>query len=190
MITQKYYTEVFRRLSSGEFICENTLDIHKKRLYENLCENEQEYAEYFKRIGFFLDHGNGYFQFCEDPNQPISQKAKKTIQEYIDIVDVLDSWSNGIRAGTVFTKTDFLKAVKGEDNDLCNKVKNLRNVGSGPKEMVTQFIKRLSDDGFIERIDDDAEETYQLTSAYNYIIELFNVARTYNEENIDNESLE
>ena len=59
----KHTSEIFQRLSNGKFISSNSIDPASRALYNDLEENQQDYADYFSQIDFQLCAGEGYFYF-------------------------------------------------------------------------------------------------------------------------------
>lgn len=51
---------IYERLSRGEFLSDDSIDPVVRHLYEDLEENMDDYADYFKEIGIRLESGNGY----------------------------------------------------------------------------------------------------------------------------------
>ena len=54
---------IYERLSRGEFLSVDSTDSSIRHLYEDIEENVEDYADYFKEIGLQLESGNGYFYF-------------------------------------------------------------------------------------------------------------------------------
>ena len=54
---------IYERLSQGEFLSVDSTDTAIRHLYEDIEENVEDYADYFKEIGLRLESGNGYFYF-------------------------------------------------------------------------------------------------------------------------------
>lgn len=54
---------IYERLSRGEFLSVDSTDTSIRHLYEDIEENLDDYADYFKEIGLQLESGNGYFYF-------------------------------------------------------------------------------------------------------------------------------
>ena len=50
----KYTSEVFQRLSRGQFISSNSIDAETRAIYSDREENQQEYEDYFSQIDFQL----------------------------------------------------------------------------------------------------------------------------------------
>ena len=56
----KYTSEVFQRLSRGQFISSNSIDTETRAIYSDIEENQQEYEDYFSMIDFLLSSGDGF----------------------------------------------------------------------------------------------------------------------------------
>ena len=54
---------IYEKLSRGEFLSVDSTEPSVRHLYEDLEENVDEYADFFKEIGLKLESGNGYFYF-------------------------------------------------------------------------------------------------------------------------------
>lgn len=54
---------IYEKLSRGEFLSVDSTELSIRHLYEDLEENVDEYADFFKEIGLKLESGNGYFYF-------------------------------------------------------------------------------------------------------------------------------
>ena len=54
---------IYERLSRGEFLSADSADASTRHLYDDIEENMDDYADYFKEIGLQLESGNGYFYF-------------------------------------------------------------------------------------------------------------------------------
>lgn len=59
----KYTSEVFQRLSKGQFLSGNSIDAETRAIYNDVEENQQEYEDYFKQIDFQLSAGDGFYYF-------------------------------------------------------------------------------------------------------------------------------
>ena len=60
----KYTSEVFQRLSHGQFISANSIMSETRAIYNDIEDNEKEYADYFSQIDFQLESGDGYYYFA------------------------------------------------------------------------------------------------------------------------------
>ena len=59
----KYTSEIFQRLSRGQFISSNSIDAETRAIYNDIEENQQEYEDYFSQIDFQLSSGDGFYYF-------------------------------------------------------------------------------------------------------------------------------
>ncbi|MBE6257359.1 MAG: DUF4194 domain-containing protein [Prevotella sp.] len=179
--------EIWDRLSKGKFICANSQEYMQRQLYNSLLENEDEYRSFFAEIGYTLDHGRDYYQFCRDVSADNIDNSLNGIKKYLVLCNILKAWREDFFVGLDFRKTSFLEAI-AEDPDLLMKVREFSKK-ENYKEIVNDILSTLRQDGFIERVSDDEAETYFVTSAFNYIEDIFNNTIIYNEGQ-DNETSE
>ena len=102
---------IYERLIRGEFLSVDSADTSVRHLYEDIEENLEDYAEYFKEIGLQLESGNGYFYFSRigEGKQTIEQKlgeSKQTIEQkldsfskWLDYLDFLKCYNQSFAAG-------------------------------------------------------------------------------------------
>ena len=66
---------IYDRLSRGEFLSVYSADSTVRHLYDDIEENLDDYADYFREIGLQLESGNGYFYFSRigESRQTIEQ---------------------------------------------------------------------------------------------------------------------
>ena len=69
---------IYERLSQGKFLSVDSSDTSIRHLYEDVEENYDDYADFFKEIGLLLETGNGYFYFSRigEVKQSIEQKLE------------------------------------------------------------------------------------------------------------------
>lgn len=69
---------IYDRLSRGEFLSVDSADSTVRHLYDDIEENLDDYADYFREIGLQLESGNGYFYFShiEESRQTIGKSWK------------------------------------------------------------------------------------------------------------------
>lgn len=71
---------IFDRLSKGQFISEDSNNDDVRELF-NIIELDNNYEilrDYFSRIGFILEKGEGYYYFSrKESNQIIEEKVKR-----------------------------------------------------------------------------------------------------------------
>ena len=171
--------EVWDRLSKGKFISANSQEYQQRQLYNSLVENEAEYKSFFEEIGYTLDHGRDYYQFCREVTAENTDNSLNGLKKYLVLCNILKAWREDFFVGLDFRKTAFLEAI-AEDPDLLLKVREFSKK-ENYKEIVSDILALLKQDGFIERKPDDEAETYFVTSAFNYIEDIFNNTIIYNE---------
>ena len=66
-------------LSRGGFIAADSLDSTTRHLFDDIEENYEDYADYYREIGLRLEAGNGYYFFSpiSDGKQIIEQKLDR-----------------------------------------------------------------------------------------------------------------
>jgi len=171
--------EIWEKLSKGKFISANSQEYQQRQLYKNLEENEDEYRSFFSEIGYTLDHGRDYYQFCREVTVENTDISLNGLKKYLVLCNILKAWREDFFVGLDFRKTAFLEAI-AEDPDLLSKVREFSKK-ENYKEIVNDILSTLRQDGFIERIPDDETEKYFVTSAFNYIEDIFNNTIIYNE---------
>ena len=67
----KYTSEVFQRLSHGQFISANSIMSETRAIYNDIEDNEKEYADYFSQIDFQLESGDGYYYFARNEQKVV-----------------------------------------------------------------------------------------------------------------------
>lgn len=81
---------IYDRLSRGEFLSVDSADSTVRHLYDDIEENLDDYADYFREIGLKLESGNGYFYFSRigESRQTIEQKLE-SFSKWLDYLDFL-----------------------------------------------------------------------------------------------------
>lgn len=174
-----YKKQVYQILSKGKFISQLSRDSQTRILYENIQENENEYRSYFEDEGLVLDHGRGYYQFCFDEVAENVSSALAIVKKYISIFTILIAWRGDIGPGDEFSKKDFIEAAT--DEDLKKELMGFMRRESY-RDVINEIIYILRTDGIIEKFQKDDIEKYYVTSAYNYLEDLYNNIKIYNEE--------
>ena len=72
----KYTSEVFQRLSRGQFLSSNSIDANTRAIYNDVEENQQEYEDYFNQIDFQLSTGADVGPSFVSSRFPASRKAR------------------------------------------------------------------------------------------------------------------
>lgn len=175
-----YKKQAYQMLSRGKFISQLSREHQTRNIYENIHENEDTYRNYFAEIGLLLDYGKGYYQFCYDTDNDNVTPALSMIKKYIAIYTILVAWNDEIGPGTTFQKKEFIDAVSG-DEDLQRELASYAKRETF-RDIVNELIVTLRADGIIEKYMENDMEKYYVTSAFNYLVDLFENTKVYNEE--------
>ena len=179
----KYTSEVFQRLSRGQFISSNSVDAETRAIYNDIEENQKEYEDYFAQIDFILCSGNGYYYFARKEQRIITENKLAALMVWIDYVDFFTSYDPTFDAGTQFTTAQIEVRVKS-DVELRNKLDNIIPDKVSLQDKVGDLVKKLTDTGFAELIN-EVEGMYQVTTAFRYItniIECLNIDEEVKDE--------
>jgi len=172
-MTIKYTEEIFNILSKGGFISQNSTDEQKKRYYDLIEDNEQEYAEYFSGVGFCLEGENGYYYFSRKEPKVVTQDKIERLAEWIDYVDFLRTFNPSFGVGYEFSAVSILMQMNN-DIEMKEKADKLFSDKHNYKEIVETLVTKMKNFSFIEVINEQ-ESTYKVTSAFNYIDKLINM---------------
>jgi hypothetical protein len=176
---------IYERLSRGEFLSDDSIDPVVRHLYEDLEENMDDYADYFKEIGIRLESGNGYFYFSRigEGKQAIEQKLD-SFAKWLDYLDFLKCYNQSFTAGFQFRKSHMTEQVS-IDVELKEKAGHLfRKYGVGSyNEIVDKLIQEMQNMGFAECVNEQ-DETYKVTSAFRYAEELVDMIQIANEDEL------
>ena len=99
----KYTSEVFQRLSRGQFISSNSIDAETRAIYSDIEENQQEYEDYFSKIDFLLISGDGFYYFSRKEAKVITENKLQSLFSWIDYLDFLKTYDTTFDAGTQFS---------------------------------------------------------------------------------------
>jgi len=169
----KHTEEIFNILSRGGFISQNSTDELKNRLYGEIEDHEQEYADYFSGIGFQLEGGNGYYYFCRRETKMAVQDKVERLAEWIDYVDFLRTYNPAFGVGFEFHPADIQLQMRN-DVEMRDKAERLFPEKRNHQEIVDTLVQKMRNIGFVEVVN-EMEATYRVTSAFNYIDELINM---------------
>lgn len=174
---------IYERLSRGEFLSVDSTDTSTRHLYEDIEENYEDYADYFKEIGLRLGAGNGYFYFSRiaKGKQSVEQKLD-SFSKWLDYLDFLKCYNQSFAAGYQFRKSHLVEQIS-LDIELKEKAGHLfRKYGVGSYlEIVNKLIQEMLGMGFAECVSEQ-DETYKVTSAFHYAEELVNMIQIANED--------
>ena len=176
---------IYERLSRGEFLSVDSTDSSVRHLYEDIEENIEDYADYFKEIGLQLESGNGYFYFSRlgEGKQSVEQKLD-SFSKWLDYLDFLKCYNQSFTAGYQFRKSHLIEQIS-LDIELKDKAGHLfKKYGVGSYlEIVNKLLQEMLNMGFAECISEQ-DETYKITSAFRYAEELVNMIQIANEDEI------
>ena len=176
---------IYERLSRGEFLSVDSSDTSIRHLYEDIEENFDDYADFFKEIGLQLEAGNGYFFFSRigEGKQSIEQKLE-SFSKWLDYLDFLKSYNQSFTAGYQFRKSHLIEQIS-LDIELKEKAGHLyKKYGAGSYlEIVNKLLQEMQGMGFAECISEQ-DESFKITSAFHYAEELVNMIQIANEDEI------
>lgn len=175
----KYVKDVFDRLSRGGFISSDSVDAEVRGIFIDLDDRKEEYAEYFDKIGFILEEGNGYFYFSRKETKTALTDKLKRFGHWIDVLDFLKAWEPALGPGFTFIEADLMVKVDS-DIELRDKARMLYDSKTRNDDICESLIAELARQGFIELLDDVAQR-YQVTAAYRYLEDMVQLI-TFNEE--------
>ena len=176
---------IYERLSQGKFLSVDSSDTSIRYLYEDIEENYDDYADFFKEIGLLLETGNGYFYFSRigEVKQSIEQKLE-SFSKWLDYLDFLKTYNQSFTSGYQFRKSHLIEQIS-LDIELKEKAGHLyKKYGVGSYlEIVNKLLQEMQSMGFAECISEQ-DETYKITSAFHYAEELVNMIQIANEDEI------
>lgn len=177
--------QIFERLSKGEFLSVDSSNQTIKHLFNDIEENYQDYYDYFNEIGFSLDGGVGYYYFSRINEKPQSIEQKlDSFTKWIDYLDFLKGYNQAFSAGYQFRKAQIVEQINLNVELKDKAVKLFKKYGEGSnQEIVTKLLNEMVSIGFAELIGEQ-DETFKVTSAFNYAEELVNLIQIANEDEI------
>ena len=175
----KYTSEIFQRLSKGQFISSNSLDSDIRAIYNEIADNFDEYHDYYKKIDFILSAGDGYYYFSrKEPKVSIENKLQSMFT-WIDILDFLKTYETTFSAGTQFKLSQMENRV-ATDMELKDKIMHLYDNQKSIRNKLEELVNDMNEKGYVECIN-EIEETFQVTSAFSYIEQII-MCITINED--------
>jgi len=163
----KYTSEVFQRLSRGQFISSNSVDANTRAIFNDIEENQQEYEEYYKQIDFQLSSGEGFYYFSRQEQKVITENKLQSLFSWIDYLDFLKTFDTTFSAGTQFSLVQMevsLSTIPG----LKDKLVQMFSDKPSNRQKLEALAAALVNMGFAELVN-EVEETYQVTNAFHYI---------------------
>ncbi len=163
----KYTSEVFKRLSRGQFISANSIVPEVRAIYNDIEDNEKEYADYFSQIDFQLESGDGYYYFSRSEQRVVIEGKLRSLFVWIDYLDFLTSYDSTFGAGTQFTLAQMEVRV-GSDVELKDKLADICEDKPSIHDKLLALATTMTNQGFAELVSED-EGMYQVTNAFRYI---------------------
>ncbi|MFP5040924.1 condensin complex protein MksE [Parasediminibacterium sp. JCM 36343] len=166
--------DIFDILSKGQFICSNSTDSTKRKLYSIIEEEENHEVlyNYFKHINFALEKGDEYFYFSREESKADLERKIKTAEKWIDILDFLKTYDNAFSSGYRVSIAEIIVRLK-TDAELETKLYGLKKITD--KEKNTEILEKIFDilekDCFIE-IENANSGTYKVLASFKYMEEL------------------
>lgn len=163
----KYTSEVFQRLSRGQFISSNSIDAETRAIYNDIEEKQQEYEEYFCKIDFQLSYGDGFYYFSRKEAKAITENKLQSLFSWIDYLDFLKTYDTTFDAGTQFSLVQMevkLSTIPG----LKEKLFQMFPDKSANRQKLEALAGAMESMGFAELVN-EADSTYQVTNAFHYI---------------------
>ena len=163
----KYTSEVFQRLSRGQFISSNSIDAETRAIYSDIEENQQEYEDYFSKIDFLLSSGDGFYYFSRKEAKVITENKLQSLFSWIDYLDFLMTYDTTFDAGTQFSLVQMevkLSTIPGLKEKLAQMFPDkLTN-----RQKLEALAAAMESMGIAEMVN-EADGTYQVTNAFHYI---------------------
>ena len=163
----KYTSDVFQRLSRGQFISSNSIDAETRAIYSDIEENQQEYEDYFAKIDFLLSSGDGFYYFSRKEAKVITENKLQSLFSWIDYLDILKTYDTAFDAGTQFSLVQMevkLATIPG----LKEKLAQMFPDKTTNRQKLEALAGAMESMGFAELVN-EADSTYQVTNAFHYI---------------------
>ena len=163
----KYTSEVFQRLSRGQFISSNSIDAETRAIYNDIEDNQKQYEDYFSQIDFQLSAGEGFYYFSRKESKVIVENKLQSLFSWIDYLDFLKTYDTTFGAGTQFNLAQ-IEIRLSTDLELKEKLSQLFADKSSNRDKIEALAQTLVNMGFAEQVN-EMEGLYQVTSAFHYI---------------------
>ena len=163
----KYTSEIFQRLSHGQFISSNSIDADTRAIYNDIEENQQDYEDYFSQIDFQLSSGDGFYYFSRKEAKVIVENKLQSLFSWIDYIDFLKTYDTAFGAGTQFSLVQMeskLSTIPG----LKEKLVQLFPDKPSNRQKLEALVGLMVDMGFAELVN-EADGMYQVSNAFHYI---------------------
>lgn len=179
----KYTSEVFQRLSRGQFISSNSIDSETRTIFNDIEENQEEYENYFAKIDFHLSCGNGYYYFSRREAKVILENKLQSLFSWIDYLDFLKTFDTSFGVGTQFSLVQLevkLSTIPG----LKDKLARMFHDKTSNHQKLLALVAAMENMGFAELVN-EADGLYHVTNAFNYIEQIIlciNIDEEYKNE--------
>lgn len=170
MSTLNYTEEIFNILSRGGFISNNSISSKSKRIYDAMEDQQTDYDEYFRGIGFHLEAGDGYFFFSRKEAKVDLQRKLEMAGKWIDYLTFLKTYNSAFGPGMVFTAADMVTRINC-DMEMKDLAAKLFSEKKSYDEIVDKLIAEMDRMGFIEQ-QNELEKTWKVLTSFHYIEEL------------------
>lgn len=165
----RYTKDIFDILSKGGFVSQNSMQ-QRALLYDDIEDNFQEYQEYYEKIGFLLEGGNGYYYFSRTESKVELTDKVQRMKEWINRVDFLKTLNPTFGSGFTFRKSNIQEKFSS-DIELKDKARDLYPDLKIHEEKIDKLVSDLERQGFVE-LENELDGTYKVTAAFHYIEEL------------------
>lgn len=163
----KYTSEVFARLSKGQFVSSNSIDPQVRAVYTDIEENQAEYESFFEQIDFQLAAGDGYYYFSRREAKVTTENKLRSLLPWIDYLDFLKTYDATFDAGTQFNSAQIEVRV-ASDIELKEKMSRLFPDKQSVRDKTEALVANLVNAGYAEEVN-TIEGMYQVTNAFRYI---------------------
>ena len=174
---------IYDCLSKGQFLSVDSSDNRLKHLYNDIEDNFEDYADYFRELGFRLEVGEGYYYFSRiDESKARIEDKLESFCRWIDYLDFLKTYNSIFSVGYQFRKASIVEQAN-LDVDLKDKARRLSTKQTPVAETIDKIVDEMEKMGFVELIN-DFDGTYKVISAFHYAEELVNLLTISNEDEI------
>ena len=169
---------IFEILSKGQFICSNSVDAQKRKLFDVLDDkdNFEQLFDYFKAINFILEKGDEFYYFSRKNESKVDMERKlETAYKWIDMVDFFKSYNSAFGVGFSFSPAEIVVQIKvnallkSKANELKNSLRMKDPITY--EEVAQKLIDQLCKDGFAEQ-EGEVLKSYKVLSSFKFLEEL------------------
>lgn len=139
-------------------------------MYDAIEEEQSDYFEYYKGIGFYLEGGDSYFHFVRKEAKVDLERKLEAAFRWIDYMSFLKTYNSAFGSGFLFRAADIEIQI-GCDIELKEKATKLFSDKKKYDEVVGKLLKELESIGLIEK-ENELDGTYKVLSAFHYMEDL------------------